>query len=116
MMTDEISEFLEKIDPEHDNCVYSCNGMTLMRSEEYNNRIKQIEELKEEKNKYESKEKDFKRTIQVHKLSMIIPSSDPLYPNEKSTLVVSKKQAEEYITTIFEDGNIDGTIEVVCVD
>lgn len=29
MMTDEISEFLEKIDSEHFNCVYSCNGMTL---------------------------------------------------------------------------------------
>ena len=31
MMTDEISEFLEKIDSEHFNCVYSCNGMTLMQ-------------------------------------------------------------------------------------
>ena len=48
MMTDKISEFLEKIDSEHFNCVYSCNGMTLMRTEEYNNRMKQIEELKEE--------------------------------------------------------------------
>ena len=47
---------------------------------------------------------------------MIIPSSDPLYPNEKSTLIVSKKQAEEYIKTIFEDDNIDGTIEVVWID
>ena len=48
MMTDEISEFLEKIDSEHFNCVYSCNGMNLMRTEEYNNRIKQIEELNED--------------------------------------------------------------------
>ena len=52
MMTDEISEFLEKIDSEHFNWVYSCNGMTLMRTEEYSNRMKQIEELKEERNKY----------------------------------------------------------------
>ena len=37
MMTDEISKFLEKIDSEHFNCVYSCNGMTLMRTEEYSN-------------------------------------------------------------------------------
>ena len=33
MMTDKISEFLEKIDSEHFNCVYSCNGMTLMSTE-----------------------------------------------------------------------------------
>ena len=42
MMTDEISEFLEKIDSEHFNCVYSYNGMTLMRTEEYNNRMKPL--------------------------------------------------------------------------
>ena len=46
MMTDKISEFLEKIDSEHFNCVYSCNGMTLMRTEEYNNRMKQIDTLR----------------------------------------------------------------------
>ena len=52
MMTDEISEFLEKIDSEHFNCVYSCNGMTLMRTEEYGNRLEEIAELKREFNKY----------------------------------------------------------------
>ena len=52
MMTDEISEFLEKIDSEHFNCVYSCNGMTLMRTEEYGNRLEEIAELKREVNKY----------------------------------------------------------------
>ncbi|MDD7757266.1 MAG: hypothetical protein PUJ51_22725 [Clostridiales bacterium] len=52
MITDEISEFLEKIDSEHFNCVYSCNGMTLMRTEEYSNRLEEIAELKREVNKY----------------------------------------------------------------
>ena len=52
MMTDEISEFLEKIDSEHFNCVYSYNGMTLMRTEEYSDRMEEITELKREVNKY----------------------------------------------------------------
>lgn len=56
MMTDEISEFLEKIDSEHFNCVYSCNGMTLLRTEEYSNRLEEIAELKREVNKYKQHE------------------------------------------------------------
>ena len=44
MMTDEISEFLEKIYSEHFNCVYSCNRMTLMRTDEYSNRLEEIKE------------------------------------------------------------------------
>ena len=52
MMTDEISEFLEKIDSEHFNCVYSCNGVTLMRTDECSNILEEITELKREVNKY----------------------------------------------------------------
>ena len=65
MMTDEISEFLEKIDSEHFNCVYSCNGMTLMRTEEYSNRLAEITELKREVNKHKQHEKYFKNNIKM---------------------------------------------------
>lgn len=51
LKTDEISEFLKKIDPEHFNCVYSCNGMTLLRSEEYDYRLKYIIKLRRENKK-----------------------------------------------------------------
>ena len=117
MMTDKISEFLEKIDSEHFNCVYSCNGMTLMRTEEYSNRLKQIEELKEERNKYKDHEEAFKNNnVEVNTTKIITPFTDPEHPEIRKTFIVSKKQAEEYIKTIFEDDNIDGTIEVVWVD
>lgn len=51
LKTDEISEFLEKIYPEHFNCVYSCNGMTLLRSEEYDYILKYIIKLQRENKK-----------------------------------------------------------------
>ena len=51
LKTVEISEFLEKIDPEHFNCVYSCNGMTILRSDEYDNRLKYTIKLQRENKK-----------------------------------------------------------------
>ena len=130
MMTDKISEFLEKIDYEHFNCVYSCNGMTLMRTEEYNNRIKQIEELKEENkilkenaenndkvvdkinwenqllkkeiNKYKYHEDDFKNnSVEVNTTKIITPFTDPEHPEIRKTFIVSKKGVENYIRHIF---------------
>ena len=130
MMTDEISEFLEKIDSEHFNCVYSCNGMTLMRTEEYSNRMKQIEELKEENkilkenaenndkvvdkinwenqllkkeiNKYKYHEDDFKNnSVEVNTTKIITPFTDPEHPEIRKTFIVSKKGVENYIRHIF---------------
>ena len=130
MMTDKISEFLEKIDSEHFNCVYSCNGMTLMRTEEYNNRMKQIEELKEENkilkenaenndkvvdkinwenqllkkeiNKYKYHEDDFKNnSVEVNTTKIITPFTDPEHPEIRKTFIVSKKGVENYIRHIF---------------
>ena len=72
MMTDEISEFLEKIDSEHFNCVYSCNGMTLMRTEEYSNRLKQIEELKEENEQLKEKNEDLELNWELQQENKIL--------------------------------------------
>lgn len=130
MMTDEISEFLEKIDSEHFNCVYSCNGMTLMRTEEYSNRLEEIEELKEENkilkenaenndkvvdkinwenqllkkeiNKYKYHEDDFKNnSVEVNTTKIITPFTDPEHPEIRKTFIVSKKGVENYIRHIF---------------
>ena len=130
MMTDKISEFLEKIDSEHFNCIYSCNRMTLMRTEEYNNRMKQIEELKEENkilkenaenndkvvdkinwenqllkkeiNKYKYHEDDFKNnSVEVNTTKIITPFTDPEHPEIRKTFIVSKKGVENYIRHIF---------------
>ena len=130
MMTDEISEFLEKIDSEHFNCVYSCNGMTLMRTDEYSNRLKQIEELKEENkilkenaenndkvvdkinwenqllkkeiNKYKDHEDAFKNNnVKVNITKIITPFTDPEHPEIRKTFIVSKKGVENYIRHIF---------------
>ena len=112
MMTDEISEFLEKIDSEHFNCVYSCNGMTLMRTEEYSNRLKQIEELREERNKYKDHEEAFKNNnVKVNSTKIITPFTDPEHPEIRKTFIVSKKGVENYIRYIFgvydEKGDVD---------
>ena len=75
MMTDEISEFLEKIDSEHFNCVYSCNGMTLIRTEEYSNRLEEITELKREVNKYKQHENYFKNNIKINQTQILRPDN-----------------------------------------
>ena len=112
MMTDEISEFLEKIDSEHFNCVYSCNGMTLMRTEEYSNRMKQIEELKEERNKYKDYEDAFKNNVEINTTKIITPFTDPEHPEIRKTFIVSKKGVENYIRHIFDIG-VEEEMDVV---
>ena len=117
MMTDEISEFLEKIDSEHFNCVYSCNGMTLMRTEEYSNRLKQIEELKEERNKYKNHEESFKNNnVEVNTTKIITPFTDPEHPEIRKTFIVSKKGVEDYIRHIFGVYNENGEVDIIWTD
>ena len=115
MMTDEISEFLEKIDSEHFNCVYSCNGMTLMRTDEYSNRLEEITELKREANKYKQHEKYFKNNIKINQMQMIRPDRDPLYPEIRKTYVISKSDLEDYIRLIFDIG-VEEEVDVVWTD
>ena len=92
MMTDEISEFLEKIDSEHFNCVYSCNGMTLIRTEEYSNRLEEITELKREVNKYKQNEKYFKNNIDaVKKVCSVLKEDVFAYSSLKEAGIVLKK-------------------------
>ena len=114
MMTDKISEFLEKIDSEHFNCVYSCNGMTLMRTEEYNNRLKQIEELKEERNKYKDYEEAFKNNnVEVNTTKII---TDPEHPEIRKTFIVSKKGVENYIRHIFGVYDEKSEVDIIWKD
>lgn len=115
MMTDEISEFLEKIDSEHFNCVYSCNGMTLMRTEEYNNRLEEIIELKREVNKYKQLENCFKNNIKINQMQMLRPDRDPLHPEVRKTYVISKNNLEDYIRLIFDIG-VEEEVDVVWTD
>ena len=112
MMTDEISEFLEKIDSEHFNCVYSCNGMTLMRTDEYSNRLEEITELKRELNKYKHNEKYFKNNIKINQMQMFRPDRDPLHPEVRKTYVISKNDLEDYIRLIFGIG-VEEEVDVV---
>ena len=112
MMTDEISEFLEKIDSEHFNCVYSCNGMTLMRSEEYSNRLEEITELKREANKYKQHENYFKNNIKINQTQILRPDRDPLNPDVRKTYVISKNDLEDYIRLIFDIG-VEEEVDVV---
>lgn len=116
MMTDEISEFLEKIDPEHFNCVYSCNGMTLLKSEEYDNRMKQIEDLRHERQKYISREEGLKSGIKINESRIITPFTDPEHPEIRKTFIVSKKGVEEYIKWIFEVNTAEEKADVVWTD
>ena len=145
MMIDKISKFLEKIDFEHFNCVYSCNGMTLMRTEEYNNRMKQIEELKEgnkilkenaenndkvvdkinwenqllkkEINKYKCHEDDFKNnSVEVNTTKIITPFTDPEHPEIRKTFIVSKKGVENYIRHIFGVYDEKGDVDIIWKD
>ena len=117
MMTDEISEFLEKIDSEHFNCVYSCNGMTLMRTEEYNNRLKQIEELREEINKYKDHEEVFKNNnVEVNINRIITPFTDPEHSEIRKTFIVSKNGVENYIGHIFGVYNEKGEVDIIWKD
>ena len=115
MMTDEISEFLEKIDSAHFNCVYSCNGMTLMRTEEYSNRLEEITELKRELNKYKQNEKYFKNNIKINQMQMFRPDRDPLHPEVRKTYVISKNDLEDYIRLIFDIG-VEEEVDVVWID
>ena len=115
MMTDEISEFLEKIDSEHFNCVYSCNGMTLMRTDEYSNRLEEITELKRELNKYKHNEKYFKNNIKINQMQMFRPDRDPLHPEVRKTYVISKNDLEDYIRLIFDIG-VEEEMDVVWTD
>ena len=115
MMTDEISEFLEKIDSEHFNCVYSCNGMTLMRTEEYSNRLEEIIELKREVNKYKQYEKCFKNNIKINQMQMLRPDRDPLHPDVRKTYIISKNDLEDYIRLIFDIG-VEEEVDVVWTD
>ena len=115
MMTDEISEFLEKIDSEHFNCVYSCNGMTMMRTEEYSNRLEEITELKREVNKYKYHEKYFKNNIKINQMQILRPDRDPLHPEVRKTYVISKNDLEDYIRLIFDIG-VEEEVDVVCTD
>ena len=115
MTTNEISEFLEKIDSEHFNCVYSCNGMTMMRTEEYSNRLEEITELKREVNKYKYHEKYFKNNIKINQMQMIRPDRDPLHPDVRKTYVISKNDLEDYIRLIFDIG-VEEEVDVVCTD
>ena len=115
MMTDEISEFLEKIDSEHFNCVYSCNGMTLMRTEEYGNRLEEITELKREANKYKHHENYFKNNTKINQMQMIRPDRDPLHPEVRKTYVISKNDLEDYIRLIFDIG-VEEEVDVVWTD
>ncbi len=112
MMTDEISDFLEKIDPEYFNCVYSCNGMTLLTSKEYDNRMKQIEELREERNKYRDHEEGFiNNNVKINNTKIFTPFTDPEHPEIRKTFIVSKRGVENYIKYICgaydEKGDID---------
>lgn len=115
MMTDEISEFLEKIDSEHFNCVYSCNGITLMRSEEYSNRLEEITELKREANKYKQHENYFKNNIKINQMQILRPDRDPLHPEIRKTYVISKNDLEDYIRLIFDIG-VEEKVDVVWTD
>ena len=115
MMTDEISEFLEKIDSEHFNCVYSCNGMTLMKTEEYSNRLEEIIELKREMNKYKQHEKYFKNNIKINQTQIFRPDRDPLHPDVRKTYIISKNDLEDYIKLIFDIG-VEEEVDVVWTD
>ena len=115
MMTDEISEFLEKIDSEHFNCVYSCNGMTLMRTKEYSNRLEEITELKREANKYKQHEKYFKYNIKINQMQMLRPDRDPLHPDVRKTYVIWKDNLDDYIRLIFDIG-VEEEVDVVWTD
>lgn len=115
MMTDEISEFLEKIDSEHFNCVYSCNGMTLMRTEEYSNRLEEITELKREANKYKQHENYFKNNIKINQTQILRPDRDPLHPEIRKTYVISKSDLVNYIGLIFDIG-VEEEVDVVWID
>lgn len=117
MMTDEISKFLEKIDSEHFNCVYSCNGMTLIRTEEYDNRMKQIEELREERNKYRDHEEAFKNNnVKVNSTKIFTPFTEPDYAEIRKTLIVSKRGVENYIKDIFGVYNEKGEVDIIWTD
>ena len=115
MMTNEISKFLEKIDSEHFNCVYSCNGMTLMRSEEYSNRLEEITELKREANKYKQHENYFKNNIKINQTQILRPDRDPLHPEIRKTYVISKSDLVNYIRLIFDIG-VEEEVDVVWTD
>lgn len=115
MMTDEISEFLEKMDPEHFNCVYSCNGMTLLRSEEYDNRMDEITELKRETNKYKQHENCFKNNIKINKMQILSPDRDPLHPEIRKTYVISKSDLIDYLRLIFDIG-VEEEVNIVWID
>ena len=112
MMTDEISEFLEKINSEQFNCVYSCNGMILMKSEEYSNRLEEITELKREVNKYKQNEKYFKNNIKINQTQIFRPDRDPLHPDIRKTYIISKNDLEDYIRLIFDIG-VEEEMDVV---
>lgn len=115
MMTDEISEFLEKIDSKHFNCVYSCNGMTMMRTDEYSNRLEEITELKREVNKYKEHEKYFKNNIKINQTHILSPYRDPLHPEVRKTYVISKNDLEDYIRLIFGIG-VEEEVDVIWKD
>lgn len=115
MMIDEISEFLEKIDSEHFNCVYSCNGMTLLKSEEYSNRLEEITELKREVNKYKQNENYFKNNIKINQTQILRPDRDPLHPDVRKTYIISKNDLEDYIRLVFDIG-VEEEVDVVWTD
>ena len=115
MMTDEMSEFLEKIGSEHFNCVYSGNGMTLISTEEYSNRLEEITELKREVNKYKQHEKYFKNNIKINQMQMFRPDRDPLHPDVRKTYIISKNDLEDYIRLVFDIG-VEEEMDVVWID
>lgn len=57
-MTKEIIKLMEAIDSNKFNCVFSTNGMTLLTSDEYFNRLNEIHELKQKNRELKEDVKD----------------------------------------------------------
>lgn len=63
-MNEEITNIMESINPNTFKCVYSVNGMTLLTSEEYGNRLNQIHKLKQENQQLKEENQMLKLTIE----------------------------------------------------
>lgn len=76
LKTDEILDFLEsvKINPKYFNCVFSFNGMTLLRSDEYDNRLKYTIKLQQENKQLKDNWNNLKKDIGYELLKLREPN------------------------------------------
>lgn len=98
-----VSEFMNTLNAETFNCVYSTNGMILLTEKEYSYRLKEIHTLKQELTEWKENYKGILK--QRDDISKNASETIEKYQNENEKLIANRNELKEWLENLIKEND-----------